>query len=664
MMHKEFQMSSMSELAFFLGLQVKQKEDGIFISQDKYVTETLKKFGFNDVKTASTPMETHKPLLKDADGEDINEHMYRSMIGSLMYLTSSRPDIVFVVCVCAKFQVNPKVSHLHAVKRIFRYLKGQPKLGLWYPKDSPFDLVAYTEHARADCGCLIPTELNYVAASSCCGQVLWIQNQVDYDFLNANPIKYALTVNPAIYTSCIEQLWATTKVKTINGEVWLQALVDGKKVLITETSVRRDLSWKKLKELNRVGKGFSRAVTPLFPTMMVQALEEMGEGSAMPTNPHHTLIIQLATSQPQKKQSMRKQRKDTEISQFSASSNDPLLSGKDRLKLEELMTLCTNLQNWVLDLEHTKTTQALEIESLKRRVNKLEKKKRSRTPKLKDYSRIEVTLLLKLKGVVEEVVSTAEVSALLLPNASTIGGITPSTPEGYGDAIVIPAILMENFELKHGLLNLVTSKQFYRFEKEDPHAHIRWFNKITSTIKYKDVPNSSIKLMLFSFSIEGAARIWLEKEPPRSILTWEDLVSKFINQFFPPSKTTNLRNEITNFQQNFEETFNSLNAAAGGNLLTKIPRDALTIIENKSKVLNSRNKSVVSKVSANTSSSTTTCLSEMAALTDAVNAMRRHVKTSSPETVKAISKSCVTYGGPHPYYEYLAADGNTDQDSY
>ncbi|GKA04062.1 reverse transcriptase domain-containing protein [Tanacetum coccineum] len=275
-------------------------------------------------------------------------------------------------------------------------------------------------------------------------------------------------------------------------------------------------------------------------------------------------------------------------------------------------------------------------------------------------------------------------------------GLLQAPTEGYEDAIVTPAILVENFELKHGLLTLVTSKQFYGFEKEDPHAHIRWFNKITLTIKYKDVPNSSIKLMLFPFSIEGAARIWLEKEPPHSILTWEDLVSKFINQFFPPSKTTNLRNEITNFQQKFEETFSeawdrfkdllcacppygftelhqldtfynalnptnqdSLNAAAGGNLLTKTPQDALTIIENKSKFRNSRNKPVVSKVSANTSSSTTACPSKMAALTDAVNAMLRHVKTSPSKTVKAISKSCVTCGGPHPYYECLAADGNT-----
>ncbi|GJX51028.1 reverse transcriptase domain-containing protein [Tanacetum coccineum] len=199
--------------------------------------------------------------------------------------------------------------------------------------------------------------------------------------------------------------------------------------------------------------------------------------------------------------------------------------------------------------------------------------------------------------------------------------------EGYGDAIVIPAILAENYELKHGLLNLVTSKPFYGFEKEDPHAHIRWFNKITSTIKYRDVPNSSIKLMLFPFSIEGAARIWLEKEPPRSILTWEDLFSKFINQFFPPSKTTNLRNEITNFQQH------SLNATAGGNLLTKTPRNALTNIEKKSKVRNSRNKPVATKALV----------------------LQR---SPPPAFVKVVEEICVTCGGLHPYYQCLATDGN------
>nr|GEX55066.1 putative ribonuclease H-like domain-containing protein [Tanacetum cinerariifolium] len=144
LMKDKFQMSSMGELTFFLGLQVKQKPDEIFISQDKYVAEILRKFGLTDGKSASTSIDTEKPLLRDPDGEDVDVHTYRSMIGSLMYPTSSRPDIMFAVCACARFQVTPKVSHIHAVKRIFRYLKGKPHLGLWYPKDSPFNLVAYS----------------------------------------------------------------------------------------------------------------------------------------------------------------------------------------------------------------------------------------------------------------------------------------------------------------------------------------------------------------------------------------------------------------------------------------------------------------------------------------------------------------------------------------
>nr|GEW54123.1 uncharacterized mitochondrial protein AtMg00810-like [Tanacetum cinerariifolium] len=145
MMHEKFQMRSMGKLTFFLGLQVKQNQDGIFISQDKYVAEILKKYGFLEVKNASTPMETQKPVLMDEDREEVDVHMYRSMIGSLMYLTSSRLDIMIAVCAYPRYEVNLKVSHLHVVKMIFRYLKGQPKFDLWYPKDSPFDLVTYTD---------------------------------------------------------------------------------------------------------------------------------------------------------------------------------------------------------------------------------------------------------------------------------------------------------------------------------------------------------------------------------------------------------------------------------------------------------------------------------------------------------------------------------------
>ncbi|GJV40065.1 putative ribonuclease H-like domain-containing protein [Tanacetum coccineum] len=483
MMHKKFQMSSIGELTFFLGLQVKQKEDGIFISQDKYVIEILKKFGFTDVKTASTPMETHKPLLKDADGEDVDEHLYRSMIGSLMYLTSSRPDIMFAVCACARFQVNPKSSHLYAVKRIFRYLKGQPKLGLWYPKDSPFDLVAYTDsdYARASLdrksttggcqflGCRLiswqckkqtvvansTTEAEYIAASNCCGQsticivknpvfhsktkdikirhhfirdsskkkliqmikIYTDQNVADlltkafdvsrFQYLIASLMMLNYTDGLLLLAVEVNAFWDTIKAKTVNGEVQLQALVDKKKVIITESTIRRDLQledangvdclpnaaifeqltlmgyeklsqkltfykaffspqWKFLihtilqclsakttawnefsstmasaiiclatnqkfnfskyifdnmvknvdsmvkfwmypRFVQREGKGFSGRVISLFQTMMVQAHEEIDEN--VPT-----------------------------------TSNDPLLSGVDRLKLTELIDLCTNLQ--------------------------------------------------------------------------------------------------------------------------------------------------------------------------------------------------------------------------------------------------------------------------------------------------------------------------------
>ncbi|GJV10909.1 putative ribonuclease H-like domain-containing protein [Tanacetum coccineum] len=198
LMKNRFQMSSMGELTFFLGLQVKQKEDGIFISQDKYVAEILKKFDFASVKTASTPIETQKPLVKDEEATDVDVHLYRSMIGSLMYLTASRPDIMFAVCACSRFQVTPKTSHLNAVKRIFRYLKGKPKLGLWYPRVSSFEAYLDSDYAGANLdrkstigGCQFlgrrliswqckkqtivatsTTEAEYVAAANCCGQVL------------------------------------------------------------------------------------------------------------------------------------------------------------------------------------------------------------------------------------------------------------------------------------------------------------------------------------------------------------------------------------------------------------------------------------------------------------------------------------------------------------
>ncbi|GJW33473.1 putative ribonuclease H-like domain-containing protein [Tanacetum coccineum] len=348
MMHKKFQISSMGGLTFFLGLQVKQKEDGIFISQDKYVTEILKKFGFSDVKTATTPMETHKALPKDPDGEDVDEHLYRSMIGSLMYLTSSRPDIMFAVCTCARFHVNPKISHLHAVKMIFRYLKGQPKLGLWYPKDSPFELVAYTDS-------------DYIGAS-----LDWKSTTGGCQFLGFRLISWQCKKQNVVANSTIEVEYIaasncyrqdTVKAKTVNGEVQLQALVDKKKVIINESTIRRDLQ---LEDAN--------GVDCLPNAAIFEQLALMGG----PTEP-------MAD--------------ETEnVESVPTHSNDPLLSGEDCLKLNELIELCTTLQKKVLDLETSKTTQTLKIESLKRRVKKLEQKQRERKTLNIDSGAKDITL--------------------------------------------------------------------------------------------------------------------------------------------------------------------------------------------------------------------------------------------------------------------------------
>ncbi|GJX94591.1 retrovirus-related pol polyprotein from transposon TNT 1-94, partial [Tanacetum coccineum] len=290
MMHKKFQLSSMGELIFFLGLQVKQKEDGIFISQDKYV-----------------------------NGEDVDEHLYRSMIGSLMYLTSSRHDIMFA--------------------------------------DSPFDFMAYTKR-------------DYAGES----------------------LDRKSTIGGALDSKSI--FWDTVKVKTVNGEVQLQALVDKKKVIITESTIRRDLQ---LEDANGVDCLPNAAIFEQLTLMGAKTTAWNEFSSTMASS-----IICLATNQKfnfskyifdsmvKNVDSMvkfwmylrRKQRKDTEVSQPSGPiepmadetenvesvpthSNDPLLSGENSLKLNEMIELCTNLQKKVLDLETTKTIQALEIDSAK-----------------------------------------------------------------------------------------------------------------------------------------------------------------------------------------------------------------------------------------------------------------------------------------------------------
>ncbi|GJY09043.1 retrovirus-related pol polyprotein from transposon TNT 1-94 [Tanacetum coccineum] len=208
-MHDEFEMSMMGELNFFLGLQIKQLDDGIFFNQSKYIKEMLKKFGLEDSKPIKTPMSTETKLTRDEEGESVDNTKYRGMIGSLLYLTASRPDIMFSVCLCARFQEDPKTSHLEAVKRIFRYIKGTTHLGLWYPKGSGIETIVYADSDHAGdyvdrkstsgvctfMGCCLTswfskkqtalaistTEAEYVSAGKACQQALWMkQALIDY----------------------------------------------------------------------------------------------------------------------------------------------------------------------------------------------------------------------------------------------------------------------------------------------------------------------------------------------------------------------------------------------------------------------------------------------------------------------------------------------------
>ncbi|KAJ9536528.1 hypothetical protein OSB04_un000280 [Centaurea solstitialis] len=237
-MTQEFKMSMMGEINFFLGLQVKQFTDGIFINQSKYIFDLLKKYDMSSCNSIGTPMATGNKIGPDHEGKDVDLRTYRGMVGSLMYLTASRPDIMFATCVCARYQAKPKESHLAAVKRIFRYLKGTPYYGLWYPKGLGFELQAYSDadyggcnmdrkstsghiqllgnklvswaSKKQQCVSTSTAESEYVAAASCCSQVLWMQTQLrDYGFvykkipiycdsksaiaISANPVQHSKT---------------------------------------------------------------------------------------------------------------------------------------------------------------------------------------------------------------------------------------------------------------------------------------------------------------------------------------------------------------------------------------------------------------------------------------------------------------------------------------
>nr|GEU35027.1 reverse transcriptase domain-containing protein [Tanacetum cinerariifolium] len=259
-------------------------------------------------------------------------------------------------------------------------------------------------------------------------------------------------------------------------------------------------------------------------------------------------------------------------------------------------------------------------------------------------------------------------SNIVEPKIRTIEDIVPmadqtmkellhAPTEGYGEAIAIPEILAKIFEIKTNLLQLVQTNKFHGFERDNPHTHISNFKRMTATLKYRDVSNDAIKLMLFSYSIEGATGIWYEKEPPNSILTWDDLEMLRACSHHGFSKLT----QIDTFYNGLnEQDQDSLNAAAGGNLLSKTTRKALKIIENKSKVRYSRSKLNISRVDTNSrdnASKTDDRIDKLAnQISNLVEIVNKQVIT--PVSAKAVEKTCVICGGAHAYYDCIATDSN------
>ncbi|GKB33154.1 retrovirus-related pol polyprotein from transposon TNT 1-94 [Tanacetum coccineum] len=208
-MCSKFKMSMMGKISFFLGLQISQSPRGIFLNQSKYALESLKKYGMESCDPMDTPMVEKSKLDEDTQGKAVDPTHYCGMVGTLMYLTSSRPDLVYAVCMCARYQARPTEKHLHAVKRIFRYLRGTVNQGLWYSKDSAIALTAFADADHAGCqdtrrstsgsmqllgdklvswsskrqksAAISSTEAEYIALSGCCAQVLWMRSQLtDY----------------------------------------------------------------------------------------------------------------------------------------------------------------------------------------------------------------------------------------------------------------------------------------------------------------------------------------------------------------------------------------------------------------------------------------------------------------------------------------------------
>nr|GEX56244.1 uncharacterized mitochondrial protein AtMg00810-like [Tanacetum cinerariifolium] len=455
LMHEKFQMSAMGELNLFLRLQVLEKEDGISLSQGKYVGDILKKFGYSNVRSSNTPMDKENPWGKEGTGKDVDLYLYRSMIGSLMYLTASRPGIMFAVCACARHQVTPKECHLNAVKRIFRYLKGHPKLGLWYPKESPFDLVAYSDsdygdatqdHKSTTRGCQFlgrrliswqckkktivatsTTEEEYVAAASCCGQVLWIQNQL-LDYGLSMPCE-ALSKEISSSVLCFLRLIPLCLSPKSTGFNEFSSNIATALVCL---ATNRVYNFSKM-IFDGMGEGSGTPTeshhTPTFEASQ-SSQHELPSPSLPPvttaTIPHVIPTSQLLTVIPTDTTPLRHYTRRARIAYDSTPRVTSLAAdeGSMQQNLNELTALCTNLQRQQSEMVSRFEAQELEINRLKARIKLLKDKDRGVIEKSGDDAPIKGRRLDEGEEAAERVSDDTEEMATVLTSMDATSILT------------------------------------------------------------------------------------------------------------------------------------------------------------------------------------------------------------------------------------------------
>ncbi|KAJ9557089.1 hypothetical protein OSB04_011703 [Centaurea solstitialis] len=582
LMKTEYKMSMMGELTYFLGLQIKQSEKGIFINQGKYVLDMLKKFDLTSCTPMKTPMAPPLSLDKDSKGKPVHVTLYRGMIGSLLYLTASRPDIMYSTCLCARYQAEPKESHLTAEKRIFRYLKGTPNLGLWYSKDSGFDLTAYSDSDFVGCkidrksttgGCHLlggklvswtskkqnsvstsTAEAEYVAAGICCDQVLWLRNQLqDYDIqLSKIPIyrdntsAIAIANNPVLHskTKHIEVRYHFIRDHVMNGDIELHFVPTEYQLADLFTKPLDVTRFNML--ISELGMIMENNFQPTLQRQLAAAQQQIQQlaNQNMEANGE---IARLRALNPQTTQtnpaiSLPLQRPPLfQQNQFRAPQAPPMPQAS------QIPVMPQASQNNVQPIPYIPTT-ATTITHIPIQPN---------NPGAVGITHVDNLMDVRLKMLEEQ---NKAMLALLakLPGAAVPVEVEPKT--GFQASPYVDEIALMDIPKKYNIPTFTTKYSGIT----DPVEHVAQYKQLMWTTSIPSQYQEACMCKSFGSTLTGAALQWLINLKPKSIESFAELVNQFTWQFASSRKmekqTSDLYYVVQKTGETIRDYFNRFNA--------------------------------------------------------------------------------------------------------